>query len=102
MGVGTALLPYYKTILPLINGFKNRSSKCYVVPSLASALGAYAQPCNITIPTGVQTRLLETRWILATAPTYKPQSRNFLTRCVKQEARQHLRRSDRDHLARVR
>jgi hypothetical protein len=26
-GVGTALLPYYKTILPLINGFKNRTSK---------------------------------------------------------------------------
>ena len=24
-GVGTALLPYYKTILPLINGFKNKT-----------------------------------------------------------------------------
>jgi hypothetical protein len=24
--IGSALLPYYKTILPLINGFKNRSS----------------------------------------------------------------------------
>ena len=26
---GTALLPYYKTILPLINGFKNRTSECF-------------------------------------------------------------------------
>jgi hypothetical protein len=38
-GAGIALLPYYKTILPLINGFKNRSSE------MSREIVAIHEPC---------------------------------------------------------
>ena len=84
-GAGIALLPYYKTILPLINGFKNRSSE------MSRELSQYTSPALMRV-FRVQTAATETRLILQMGGIYKPRLLIFWTVCMKQVGRRRFLR----------